>query len=79
MSTASSELIEQFAIETQEHLDAIEPILLQAEWTPPDKPAIAAKVKLTVVRPMCVSLGHPLPCSGLRPPAQCIGGENRFP
>jgi two-component system chemotaxis sensor kinase CheA len=42
MSTDSSELIEQFAIETQEHLDAIEPILLQAEWTPPDKPAIGA-------------------------------------
>jgi len=42
MSTASSELIEQFAIETQEHLDAIEPILLHAEWAPPDKPAIAA-------------------------------------
>jgi chemotaxis protein histidine kinase CheA len=42
MSNASSEMIEQFAIETQEHLDAIEPILPHAEWTPPAKPAIAA-------------------------------------
>jgi chemotaxis protein histidine kinase CheA len=42
MNADSTQLIEQFAIETQEHLDAIEPILLQAEWSAPDKPAIAA-------------------------------------
>jgi chemotaxis protein histidine kinase CheA len=35
-------MLEQFAAETQQHLDEIEPILLQAEWAPLDKAAIAA-------------------------------------
>lgn len=42
MSVGNVELVEQFAIETQQHLDEIEPILLQAEWTTLDKSAIAA-------------------------------------
>ncbi|PZW46992.1 chemotaxis protein histidine kinase CheA [Humitalea rosea] len=37
-----TELLEQFAIETQQHIDEIEPILLAAEWDAPDKPAISA-------------------------------------
>lgn len=42
MNVDSTQLIEQFAIETQEHLDAVEPVLLQAEWATPDKAATAA-------------------------------------
>ena len=42
MSTSNTELVEQFAIETQQHLDEIEPILTQAQDTSLDKPEIAA-------------------------------------
>jgi two-component system, chemotaxis family, sensor kinase CheA len=42
MSDTRTELVEQFVIETQQHIDEIEPILLAAEWEVPDKPAIAA-------------------------------------
>ena len=42
MNSGTAELIDQFAVETQQHLDEIEPILLQAEWAPPEKTAIAA-------------------------------------
>lgn len=42
MSDTRADLIGQFAIETQQHIDEIEPILLAAEWEAPDKPSIAA-------------------------------------
>ena len=42
MSDSRDEMMAQFAIETQQHLDEIEPILLAAEWELPDKRAIAA-------------------------------------
>jgi two-component system, chemotaxis family, sensor kinase CheA len=42
MSDSRTELLEQFVIETQQHIEEIEPILLAAEWEVPDKRAIAA-------------------------------------
>ncbi|MGD0106652.1 MAG: Hpt domain-containing protein [Rhodopila sp.] len=42
MSDSRAEMVEQFVIETQQHIDEIEPILLVAEWEVPDKQAIAA-------------------------------------
>ena len=37
MSDSRAEMIEQFSIETQQHISEIEPILLAAEWEVPDK------------------------------------------
>ena len=42
MTIGTPESTEQFAIETREHLDEMEAILLRAEWEPPNKEAIAA-------------------------------------
>jgi chemotaxis protein histidine kinase CheA len=42
MSDSRAETIEQFVIETQQHIGEIEPILLAAEWEVPDKASIAA-------------------------------------
>ncbi len=42
MSTNNSDLVEQFAIETQQHLDEIEPILFLPEGELPDQATIAA-------------------------------------
>jgi chemotaxis protein histidine kinase CheA len=42
MSVGNSEMLEQFAIETQQHLDEIEPILMQAQSDSLDKTGIAA-------------------------------------
>jgi chemotaxis protein histidine kinase CheA len=40
MSDSRTELVEQFVIETQQHIDEIEPMLLAAEWEIPDKQTI---------------------------------------
>ena len=42
MMDSRADLMEQFVIETQQHIDEIEPILLAAEWEVPDKRAVAA-------------------------------------
>ncbi|KJV09079.1 hypothetical protein VZ95_13695 [Elstera litoralis] len=42
MNANNSDLVEQFAVETQQHLDEIEPILFLPEGELPDKAAIAA-------------------------------------
>ena len=45
MTIGTPETITQFAIETRQHLDEIEAILLEAQWEAPDEAAIAASFR----------------------------------